>query len=111
MGTQTQLDREELPTALGRGASERVPAILLAKLAMSRRHQGEGLGRDLLLEALATIIAAARRAGGRLVVVDAISEFAASFYRHHGFVPIPDNERRLVMKLSSAAKVLGVPWP
>jgi hypothetical protein len=44
-------------------------------------------------------------------VVDAISDAARSFYVHHGFVQVPDEERRLVMKASDAARSLGIAWP
>ena len=58
-----------------------------------------------------TIVEAARRAGGKLLVVDAIDERAAAFYRLHDFVALPARSDRLVMKMSTAAKALGVSWP
>jgi len=45
------------------------------------------------------------------VVVDAIDAEAVAFYEHHDFERLPDNPMRLVMKLSTAAKELGVSWP
>lgn len=105
------LQRDDAPRGISRGAPQRIPAILLAKLALDRRLQGQGLGADLLIHALGTILVAARSAGGRLVVVDAIDENAASFYRAHDFQPSPSDPRRLVMKLSTAARALGVGWP
>jgi GNAT superfamily N-acetyltransferase len=50
---------------------QRIPALLLAKLALDQRLQGQGLGAELLAHALTTIVTAARSAGGRIVVVDA----------------------------------------
>ena len=50
-------------------------------------------------------------AGGKVVVVDAIDDAAASFYRHHDFEPLPGSDRRLVLKLSSVASALGLQWP
>jgi len=35
------------------------------------------------------------------VVVDAIDASAASFYRHHGFEPIPTNEQRPLIPTKS----------
>lgn len=103
--------REEAPTRIARGAPREIPAILLAKLAVGREQQGSGLGSELLVSAITTIVEAARRAGGRLIVVDAINDKARSFYEHHDFEAVPGNDHRLVMKLSTAAKALGVPWP
>jgi len=105
------VERHEAPRRIGRGAPQRIPAILLAKLALREDLQGHGLGADLLTYALTTIVNAARSAGGRLVVVDAIDDNAAGFYRAHDFQPTPNDEHRLVMKLSTAAAALGLQWP
>lgn len=105
------VERDETARRIGRGAPSRIPAILLAKLAIDSRLQGQGLGAELLTHALTTIIGAARSAGGRLVVVDAMNEHAARFYRAHGFEPLPAQPLRLVMKLSTAARSLGLQWP
>ena len=83
-----------------------IPSILLARLASSEHLHGQGLGAELLLRALRTVIDAARVAGGKLVVVDAIDAGAEAFYRHHDFQPLPHRSDRLVMKLSTAAGAL-----
>jgi hypothetical protein len=67
---------------------------------------GDGLGGWLLHSALEEVVHASRSAGGRIVVVDAIDDRAAAFYAHHGFRPITNNPRRLVMKMSSARAIL-----
>lgn len=105
------VERDELPRKVGRGAPARIPAMLLAKLALYEPLHGMGLGGELLVAALTTIVEAARNAGGKLVIVDAIDQAAADFYRHHDFQPLPHRSDRLVMKLSTAAKVLGLSWP
>jgi GNAT superfamily N-acetyltransferase len=105
------LARDDAPRSLRRGAAQRIPAILLAKLALDQRLHGKGLGAELLVHALTTVVAAARTAGGRLVVVDALDENAASFYRAHDFQPSPTDSRRLIMKLSTAAHALRLTWP
>jgi GNAT superfamily N-acetyltransferase len=105
------VDRSAAPKKVGRGAPRQIPAILLAKLALSEHLHGEGLGAELLVRALGMIIDAARVAGGKLVVVDAIDAQAAAFYLHHDFDPLPDRPDRLVMKLSTAARALGIDWP
>jgi GNAT superfamily N-acetyltransferase len=104
------VDREHLSKSLGRGAPHQIPAVLLAKLALDRRLHGRRLGSDLLIVALTTIVAAARRVGGKVVVVDAIDEAALRFYLHHEFVPIPAHPHRLVRKLSTIARALELPW-
>jgi GNAT superfamily N-acetyltransferase len=105
------LERDEAPRKLGRGSPRQIPSILLAKLALGEHLQGRGLGAELLVRALDTIIDAARVAGGKLVVVDAIDADAEAFYRHHDFQPLPGRADRLVMKLSTAARALDKDWP
>ena len=105
------IERDELPRRVGRGAPRQVPAILLAKLALDRRLQGRGLGRELLIRALSTVVDAALVAGGKVIVVDAVDDAAATFYGAHDFLAVPGNPRRLVVKLSTVAKALDVNWP
>ena len=102
------VDRQTVSKRVGRGSPGVIPAILLARLALDRSLQGEGLGAELLWDALSRAVAANRQAAARLVVVDAVDGAAASFYRHFGFEPIPDNELRLVQKLSSIEDSLKV---
>ncbi|MFN8105283.1 MAG: GNAT family N-acetyltransferase [Acidimicrobiia bacterium] len=105
------LRREDAPRRLAPGAPEQIPAVLLAKLALDSAVQGQGLGSELLVFALDVVVAAARRAGGRVVLADAVDDEARAFYEHHDFELLPGQTHRLAMKLSSAAKALGVPWP
>jgi GNAT superfamily N-acetyltransferase len=105
-----QVRRDTLPKRLGHGAPHAVPAILLARLALDSRLHGRGLGQQLLVDALSRAVAAVAAAGGRLLVVDAIDQRAASFYAHHGFRRLPGATVRLAMKASDAARSLGLAW-
>ena len=98
--------RGELPKNLGRGSPTSIPAVMLARLALDVGLHGEGLGGELLWDALTRARAASDIAAARLVVVDAISAIAAAFYEHHGFTPIPENPNRLVQKMSDIASAL-----
>jgi GNAT superfamily N-acetyltransferase len=81
--------------------------VLLARLALDRSLQGQGLGGELLLDALSRAVQASEIAAARLMVVDAIDDSAAAFYEHHGFVLVPGNRQRLVQKMSDIAAALG----
>ena len=69
-----------------------IPAVLLARLAVDERAQGQGLGCYLFEEALGLTLQLAR--GGpvafRLLVTDAIDESAARFYEHFGLARLTD---------------------
>lgn len=101
--------RADLPKKVGRGSPASIPALLLARLALHGDLHGDGLGGELLWDALTRGRAASDVAAARLVVVDAINLQAAAFYQHHGFKPIPDNPNRLVQKMSDIAAALDHP--
>lgn len=99
--------RAEVPGKVGRGSPDAIPAILLARLALDARLQGEGLGAELLWDALSRAVAAADAAGARLVVVDAIDDAAAAFYSHFGFRAPASQPLRLFQKVSDIAAALS----
>jgi predicted GNAT family N-acyltransferase len=93
------IENSELPRRLGRGDPRQIPAILLARLALSSELHGSGLGGVLLHDALTRAVAASLQVGGRYVVVDAIDHDAELFYQHFGFAATP-RQARLVRKVS-----------
>lgn len=98
--------RDKLPTKVGHGSPDQIPSVLLARLALDRSLQGQGLGAALLADALSRVVAGIEKVGGRLIVVDAIDLEAAGFYRRHGFVPTETDPRRLVIKASVVRRSL-----
>jgi GNAT superfamily N-acetyltransferase len=98
--------RSAVPPRIGRGSPDAIPAILLARLALDRRLHGQGLGGELLWDAMARACRASEIAAARLIIVDAYDERAAAFYQRYGFVPIPGNASRLVQKVSDVAAAL-----
>lgn len=86
-----------------------IPTILIARLAVDVRHQRQQLGSRLLAEALRRAVLASDTAAARLVVVEAIDDDAAAFYRRWGFIDVPENPRRLFRKISDIRKTLEQP--
>lgn len=82
-------DAGNLP-ALNRLPRFPVPAVLLARLAVDQRTQGQGLGRFLFDEALGLTLTLGQSGpvGFRVLTSDAIDEAAVGFYEHFGFVRI-----------------------
>lgn len=99
------IERRHLPAHAGRGSPDRIPSVLIARLALDESLQGRGYGGVLLADALSRIIAATDIIAARFVIVDAIDEHAASFYSHFGFSPTP-HTRRLFRKIGDIAKDL-----
>jgi GNAT superfamily N-acetyltransferase len=101
----TQLARIDLPSRSLSAGFNLLPGFLIGRLALDLSLHGQGLGSQLLLDALERIVEAADLVGGRLIVVDAVDADAAGFYIHHGFQPIADSSR-LIMKLATARAAL-----
>lgn len=99
--------RRDAPSQLVRGMpGYPIGMVLLARLAVDRKHQGHGLGATLLAEALRKAIAAGEAAAARLVVVDAIDESAALFYERHGFLRVPEHSLRLYRSMQDIVRSL-----
>ena len=62
-----------------------VPAVRLGRLAVATEAQGNGYGRLLLGHATNCSLALRGQLGVRLLLVDALDERAAAFYRLYGF--------------------------
>ncbi len=91
----------------GQGA-QAVPAILLARFAVDVSEQGRGVGRALLVDALARCAQAADIVGVRVVLVHAKDDDARNFYARHGFEPSPVNPLQLMVLIKDVRRTLGM---
>jgi predicted GNAT family N-acyltransferase len=98
-----QVSKDDLPRQLARGGPRQIPAVLVGKLALDQKLQGNGFGASLLVDALQRLLQATEVVAARLVVVDAIDDRATKFYEHFGFVLTAPSSRRLVQKRSDVA--------
>lgn len=106
--TTAMEERTALPTAkLRKGMPDKVPLLLIARLAVASNFQGLGLGADLLADALRRCAAASEIAGVRAVIVHAIDDEAVGFYARHGFVVSPLGERVLLMPIEAVRALQG----
>ena len=70
-----------------------VPATLLGRLAVDRRHQRKGYGRFLLADALYRSVR--NEIASFAVVVEAKDDAARRFYERESFLPFPDQPMKL----------------
>lgn len=80
-----------------------VPATLLGRLAVDRRHQGKGYGRFLLGDALHR--AARSEIASFAVIVDAKDENARRFYERESFLPFPDQPMKLFRPMTDIRRL------
>lgn len=71
----------------------------MGRLAVDQAFKGQGLGGALLADALSR--AARSEIAAFAMMVDAKDEAAAAFYRHHGFIELPDSPLTLIFPLAT----------
>jgi GNAT superfamily N-acetyltransferase len=93
--SSTSVEIAELPAQTARKLPRYplVPATLLGRLAVDRRHQGKGYGRYLLADALYR--ASRSEIASFAVVVDAKDEGARRFCERESFLPLLDQPMKL----------------
>lgn len=96
------VDHARTPELVRRGlARHEVPGFRLARLAVEKTMQGQGLGGQLLLAAGRRCLLASAEVGGVVLVIDAKNEPVAGWYAHYGAVPLLDSPLTLLLPLKT----------
>ncbi len=96
-----------LPRSIRTGQSlNPVPCLLLRQLATDSAYRGQGIGTGLFRHALIRCVLGAKLIGGRALMVNALGEEAAGFWRRRGFVPSKDDPFILFRSLGDIAASL-----
>ena len=103
--------REALPARYGRGLPRyEIGMVLLARFAIADDHQGQGLGRDLLIEAIERASDAGTQVAARFIAVDPIDENTRAFYDKFAFKQIQgDAGGRMYLRIDDALAALEDP--
>ena len=97
----------ELPEELRRRLPRYpVPVALLGRLAVDKSRQGQGLGAILIADALQRIDLASQVIAVNAVVVDALNESAAEFYRQFGFIRLPSQPLKLILPMDTVIRTV-----
>jgi GNAT superfamily N-acetyltransferase len=95
------LDYEQTPEVLRRGLGRYdAPVFRLARLAVDRTIQGQGLGTRLLVFAGMRCLAVAKEVGGIALLIDAKNEQVATWYEKYGAIALSDTPLTLILPLS-----------
>jgi GNAT superfamily N-acetyltransferase len=76
-----------------------IPAAFISHLAVDKTCARKGVGASLLIDALQRIEDASAQTGTRLVMVQAASTTARTFYLHFGFIPVAGEPARLYLPI------------
>jgi GNAT superfamily N-acetyltransferase len=103
--TLCEVSAEKLPSTYAKKYPlHRLPAVRLARLAVSRKQQGKRYGELLLAEAIHRTALIAEHAGVIGLFVDAKNKSARTFYEHYGFHPLPGNTLQLFLPIATLRK-------
>ena len=80
-----------------------VPATLLGRLAVDRRHRGKGYGRFLLADALYRSVRS--EVASFAVIVDAKDDSARAFYERESFLAFPDQTMKLFRPMADIERL------
>lgn len=84
-----------------------VPCLLLGQLATDEAWAGQGIGTGLVKHALQRCAQAATLIGGRALMVNAVDEAAAEFWRRRGFIPSKGDTLVLFRSIADIAASLA----
>ena len=106
--TVVGIDKANLPPeAAKRFPNYPIPVTRLARLAVDRGMQGQGLGEDLLIDALHRCLRVAREVSIVAVLVDAKHEQAKGFYARYEFESLPGRPLTLWLPMASVRRLFG----
>jgi len=94
------------PGRFRRNMPDPIPVVVLARLAVCRSVQGQGIARALLADAFERVLQASEQIGVRGLLVHAASPAARAFYLHMGFYPSPIDPNTLMLRLADIAAAL-----
>ena len=106
--TVGSVEPKEAPHRVVKGlARHSVPVMLLARLAVDKAHQGKGLGRALLKDALLRTLQVSDIVGIRALIVHAKNDVARQWYIEWEFEPSPTDPFHLFLMLKDLKAIVG----
>lgn len=98
---------DTLPPRYAKKYPAKAHGVKLARLAVAQARQREGLGALMMVHAMRRALEVADSAGIIGLFVDAKDEAASRYYRRFGFLPLPDDPRKLFLPLATLRQALG----
>ena len=95
------------PGNIRRNMPQPIPVMILARLAVDHRHVGQNIGSGMLRDGLLRTLQAADIAGIRTMLVHALHEKAAAFYRARGFAVSPFDRLVLFLGLDHVRRLFA----
>lgn len=99
---------DDAPERMRKGlANHPIPIILMARFAVDRRFQGQGLGAALFKDAIKRTLNVLSNIGARAFVVHAKDEEAKKFYEKLGMIPFESNPMHMYYLIKDIQSTLN----
>jgi len=102
-----QVKSESLTPQEAKKLPRNVSGVRLGRLAVSRAHQRQGIGKTLLVAAMGKFMEIFNTAGGIGLFVDAKDQNAKRYYERFGFVSLPSNELEMFLPVRTIQEALA----
>ncbi len=104
--------RAAAPGKVRRNAPDTIPVSVIGRLAVDRHHAGNGLGADMLADALRRIAVASQSIGIGVVLVHAKDDAAKRFYlKQAEFIEYPADSHTLFLPIETVVAGFSLPVP
>jgi len=95
---------EVLPDEFAKKYPRNVPVTKLARLAVDKRSQCQGLGSHMIMNAMEKVVAVSKNLGFVGFFVDAKDKNVSEYYKRFGFIPLPYTPLKLFLPLKTIYK-------
>jgi GNAT superfamily N-acetyltransferase len=101
--TVSEVNIDQVSERVGKGIGKYpIPVVLIARLVVQNSHNGLGIGKGMLKDAIIRAVIVAEQAAIRALLVHAIDEDAFNFYKKFGLEPSPIRNNQLILLLKDA---------
>jgi len=99
--TSCEIFVEKLPRRYAKKYPSKAPAAKLARLAVAKNRQRQGMGTHMMINAIERVIKVSQNLGIIGFFVDAKDNEAKAYYEQFGFIPLSDNPLELFLPLAT----------
>ncbi len=100
-----EISAEKLPHKFANKYKGYLPGIKIARLAVAKDLQKQGLGKHMIINAIKRVIAISENVGVIGLFVDAKNENAKKYYLQFGFISLLDHCLELFLPLNTLLKM------
>lgn len=99
---------DEAPERMAKGlAKHPIPILLMARFAVDKSYQGQGVGKGLYKDALRRCLSVAKEAGVRAFMTHAKDEDAKALYLRFGMIECPTNPLHLYLLMKDVERAVA----